>query len=909
MYMTSDEIRQTFLDYFSEFGHAVVASSPLIPAGDPTLLFANSGMVQFKDTFLGLEKRPYARATTAQKCMRVSGKHNDFENVGPSPRHHTFFEMLGNFSFGDYFKKEAIQFAWDLLTTGYGLDPQRLWFTIFEGDSQIPPDEEAARFWQEVGAPPERILRFGRKDNFWQMGETGPAGPNSEIHYYRGEHPNDPAHNRAELVNGDGDTTLEIWNLVFMQYELRSDGSMVALPKPSVDTGAGLERVAAVLQGKDSNYDTDLFQPIIQHTLELLHQPPSDYEKRGASYRVIADHARAVTFLIADGVNPSNEGRGYVTRLILRRAARHGQLLGFEGPFLGDIIPKVIELMRGTYPEVEQRRDYILRTVRAEEEKFLQTLRVGSQMLDDLIAEAKRRGVTEIAGQDAFRLYDTYGFPLDLTREVARENNMTVDEREFRAAMETASERSRSASTMGKVDDVALRGYRSALEELRAPGRLGGRGVKYDPYQGTRVETTVAGILQGGKLVESIGVGERAQIVLAETCFYVEGGGQISDIGTIIRAPRESNGSGDWEFRVDDTRQPIPGLIIHSGEIASGRARGGDKVVAEVDAARRLDIMRNHTATHLLHAELRKVLGEHVQQAGSLVAPDRLRFDFTHIRPVTADESAQIQAGVNQAILENYPVQPYQLPYKEAIGRGAMALFTEKYGDVVRMMEIDDISRELCGGTHVQTTGQIGLFHITAEASVGAGVRRIEAVTAKRAYEELQKGMRVLEQVSARLRVSPEQVGQKLSTLIEQVEARDKEIARLHRELAKRQAQGAAQEQVQDVDGIKVLARLVDAPTLEFLREQSDYFRERIGSGVVAVGAVINDKPNLIVAVTPDAVERGLDARQIIGAAAKLIGGGGGGKPTLAQAGGRDASKLQDALDFIPAIIAERKYK
>ncbi len=911
MYMSSDQIRKTFLDYFAEHRHTIVASSSLIPAGDPTLLFANAGMVQFKDVFLGLEKRPYTRATTSQKCMRVSGKHNDFENVGPSPRHHTFFEMLGNFSFGDYFKREAIQFAWDLLVNRFGFEPQRLWFTVFEGDAQVPADDEAERLWYEVGARPGRVRRFGRKDNFWQMGESGPCGPNSEIHYYRGPNPEDPNFNRAEYVNGEGEETIEIWNLVFMQYDMRLNGTLNPLPKPSVDTGAGLERMAAVLQGKTSNYETDLFQPIIRRTEELLGRPESDYydnPKRAVSYRVIADHSRAIAFLIADGVNPSNEGRGYVTRLILRRAARHGQLLGFTEPFLDRVVPTVIGEMGQQYPELVRRREHILRTTREEEEKFLQTLRVGSEILDGLVAELKARGETVIPGEAAFRLYDTYGFPLDLTREVARENKFTVDERRFRAAMEEAAERSRAASGFGRMDDAEVRAARKALDELRAAGQLPERGVTYDPYAGVQVETTVAGILVGDQLIASLRTGEHAQMILPATCFYVESGGQLSDLGHIVHRAGGTNGSGAWEFRVDDTRMPVPGLVVHMGQMVTGEAHVNDPVLAQVDAPRRLDIMRNHTATHLLHANLRAVLGEHVQQAGSLVAPDRLRFDFTHTKPVSNQELERIEAGVNQAILQDYAVQPNIMPYREAIAKGAMALFTEKYGDIVRMMEIDGISRELCGGTHVKQTGEIGLFHILSESSIGSGARRIEAVTGPRAYEEFHNGMRTLEALGEQLRATPDEVTGKVAVLLEQLDAQQKEIARLHRELAKRQAQNVEQV-ARNIRGVNVVSELVEVPSVDLLREQIDFFRNKIGSGVVAVGAVIGDKPNLVVGVTQDLVEKGFDARKIAGAAAKVMGGGGGGKPTLATAGGRDAAKLQEALDFVFKFVEEQGSK
>lgn len=903
MYMTSNEIRKTFRDFFEEMGHTAVPSSSLVPVGDETLLFTNAGMVQFKDTFLGIEKRPYSRAVTVQKVMRVSGKHNDFENVGPSPRHHTFFEMLGNFSFGDYFKKEAIRFAWDLLTQVWGLEPSRLWFTVFAGDAEVPADEEAIRYWQEVGAPAERILRFGRKDNFWQMGETGPCGPNSEIHYYRGEHPEDPQYNRKEFVNGDGEETIEIWNLVFMQFNrfLTSEGkyTLEPLPRPSVDTGAGLERVAQIMQGKFSNYETDLFMPIIERTRELLGQPPGDYgiEKRGVSYRVIADHARAVTFLIADGVNPTNDGRGYITRMILRRAARHGQLLGFTEPFLDKVIPTVIEEMGEEYPEIVRNKGRILHVAREEEEKFLQTMRIGERYLNDLIADLKAKSVQVIPGNAAFRLHDTYGYQLDLTREVARENSMIVDEEAFHAAMKEAAERSRRASAFGKGDDASVKLYRNVLETLKAQGKLPEHGVVYDPYGGTKIETEVVGLLRDGLLVNELGAGQTGQLVTAASCFYVESGGQISDTGTIR--------GKDWEFRVEDTRQPVNGLVVHSGEMMRGVARVEDPVASQVDADRRLNIMRNHTATHLVHAALRDVLGKHVQQAGSLVAPDRLRFDFTHNRPVSAPELQAIEAKTNETIFADYLVEPYIMPYKEAINKGAMALFTEKYGDTVRMMEIDGISRELCGGTHVQHTGQIGVFHIISESSIGSGVRRIEAVTGPAAYREFQKGLTTLEQIADELRATPNQVENKVASLLEQLESKDKEIARLQREFAKRHAENVG-DVIQQVDGVRLITQLVQAQTMDLLREQSDYFKNKIGSGVVAVGAVINGKPNMVVTVTPDLVERGFDARKIVSAAAPLMGGGGGGKPSLAQAGGKDPAKLQDALQYVGLVIATK---
>lgn len=899
-YPSSSEIRKTFLEFFEEHFHTAVDSSSLIPAGDPTLLFTNAGMVQFKDTFLGLEQRAYKRATTSQKCMRVSGKHNDFENVGPSPRHHTFFEMLGNFSFGDYFKKDAIRFAWDLLVNAYKLEPSRLWFTVFEGDDQVPADEEAARLWEEMGAPAERVLRFSAKDNFWQMGETGPCGPCSEIHYYRGPNPADPKFNRREYVNGDGEETLEIWNLVFMQYNRLKIGEgkfrLEPLPAPSVDTGAGLERVTAVVQGKQSNYDTDLFVPIIDRTRELLKQPPSDYNNRGTSYRVIADHARAVTFLIADGVVPSNEKRGYVLRLILRRAARHGRLLGFTEPFLDKVLPTVIDLMGDTYPEVVRRRDAILRIARAEEERFLKTLLNGEEILGSEITKLKSKGGKQIPGELAFRLHDTFGFPLELTQEEARENQMTVDVAGYNKAREGASELSRASSRMGVIDDASLRAYKEALEKLKASGALTSSGVKHDPYSGTELDARVVGFINDHEIFDSANEGEAVEVILDKNPFYVESGGQVSDTGRIA-------GDG-WEIAVEDARQPVPGLIVQIGRVVKGTPRIGASVRASVDTARRWDIMRNHTATHLLHAQLRMHLGTHVQQAGSLVAPDHLRFDFTHNQQVTQEEMERIEGGVNDWILENYPVELNILPYKEAIGRGAMAFFTEKYGDTVRMMQIDGVSRELCGGTHVPQTSQIGVFHIISESSIGSGARRIEAVTGHEAVRRLRTSAAQLGTVANALNASQAEVESKVAVLVLRAQEQEKEIVRLRGEASRREAEKLLG-QVRKVGGVNVLAAQVDATNSEALRELSDWFRDKMGSGVVVLGAGINGAPSLIAAVTPDLVEKGFDAVKIIRDVARVVGGGGGGRPTLAQAGGKDSSKLKDALDMVPGLIAK----
>jgi alanyl-tRNA synthetase len=918
MLLTSQQIRKTFLDYFKRRKHTVVASSSLIPAGDPTLLFTNAGMVQFKDTFLGLEKRDYVRATTAQKCMRVSGKHNDLENVGPSPRHHTFFEMLGNFSFGDYFKKEAIEYAWDLLVNHLELDPARLWFTIFEGDDQVPADEEAAELWIKVGAPPERIRRFGRKDNFWQMGETGPCGPCSEIHYYLGPHPKNPKYNRVEYVNGDGDEQVEIWNLVFMQFNRFQDGDifkLTPLPKPSVDTGSGMERLTMALQAKPSTYDTDLFKPVLERTRKLLGQDKATMEKRIASYRVIADHSRAVAFLTADGVIPGNEGRNYILRLILRRAARHGQMLGFNEPFLTQVLPTVIEVMGDQYPELVKRRNAIMKITLQEEERFQKTLKSGSAMLEDLVADLKAKGKTQIPGAEAFKLHDTYGFALELTRDYAREFGMTVDEAGFRKAMDEQAERSRATSKIGAVDDKGEQLYRDTLDELVASERIASAGVVHDPYSGTDLATTVAGFLRDGNLTDQVKAGDQVEVILPKTCFYVESGGQVSDVGRIVKYAGVADGAEiedanvEWAIEITDARKPIPGLIVHVGKVLKGNPRVGDSVVAEVDRLRRWDIMRNHTATHLLHRELRYVLGEHVQQAGSLVAPERFRFDFAHNAMVTQDELDRIEEMVNDAILADLPVAPFEMSYQEATAGGAMALFTEKYGDRVRVMKIGDpkkpFSQELCGGTHVSRTSQIGSFHILSESSVGAGLRRIEATTGRGVSKLLAEGLGRLERTAAYLRVAPEQVDHKVLELMSEREAQQKEIERLRRELAMREVDKLL-DRVQQVDGVSVLSAQVEAANADMLREIGDWLKDKLGSGVIVLGAAIEDKPSLIVMVTPDLVARGYDAVQIIRPIAKIVGGGGGGRATLAQAGGKDASLLPEAIAQAASMIAKK---
>jgi alanyl-tRNA synthetase len=926
--MTSAEIRQSFLDFFASKGHTIVPSASLVPGDDPTLLFTNAGMNQFKNIFLGLEKREYTRAADTQKCLRVSGKHNDLEDVGYDTYHHTFFEMLGNWSFGDYYKKEAIAWAWELLTEVWGLPKDRLWATVFKDEEgELETDEEAARYWTEVtDINPEHILYFGRKDNFWEMGDTGPCGPCSEIHLDRGEETcdlrDDPNHVCG--VNSGCRRYFELWNLVFIQYDKDDSGVLHELPAKHVDTGMGFERLVSVLQGVVSNYETDVFTPIMDRVQEMLGHSDAEREANIVGYRVIADHGRAVTFLIGDGVLPGNEGRNYVLRMILRRAARFGRKIGFQGPFLGQVAKVVIEKMGSYFGELEARREFILQTIIQEEERFQHTLDVGLNLLDDLIAELSARGETVIPGDQAFKLYDTYGFPLDLTRDVAKERGFTVDEEGFVAALEKQRELARAAQQFALEVGEKLEVYGDLLDELKRTGVLPRTGVEHLYSEGTEAEAKVAAIVRDGQVMDSVREGDEVELVLTATPFYVESGGQVSDTGVIVSSP-----AGQWEVAVSDVRQPLPGLIAHIGEVVSGRPRPepvegpqvGDSARALVDSERRMDIARNHTATHLLHNALRRILGEHVQQAGSLVAPDRLRFDFTHSAMLTRDELSLIEQFVNEAVLANYPVQVIHRGYKEAIAEVAIALFGEKYGERVRVLRIGHpseptsplrsggtegglLSQELCGGTHVSHTSEIGPFHIVSESSIGAGLRRIEAVTGRGAQELVRKRMGILEATAASLGCSPDEVDRKVLALQGELQGQTKEIARLRREIAQRDFEELLS-QVQDVKGVKVLAAQVEAADMDTLREMSDWFRNRMGSGVIVLGAVMDSKPGFVAALTPDLVERGLHAGQLVKQVAQVVGGGGGGRPTLAQAGGRDTGRIAEALRLVPDLVVE----
>ncbi|HBY96003.1 MAG TPA: alanine--tRNA ligase, partial [Chloroflexi bacterium] len=850
---TSDEIRQTFLDFFHELGHEIVPSSSLVPAGDPTLLFTNAGMNQFKDVFLGLEERPYTRAATAQKCMRVSGKHNDLENVGPSPRHHTFFEMLGNFSFGDYFKEQAIAYAWTLLTEVFKLQKERLWATIYEDD------DEAFELWKKHIAE-ERILRFGKKDNFWEMGDTGPCGPSSEIHYYIGP----LEEQRAEGVNSEDDNYVEVWNLVFMQFDRDASGVMTPLPKPSIDTGMGFERITMVMQGVESTYETDIFRPILARIQEVAGHRDAEREAHKVAYRVIADHIRAASFLVADGVVPGNEGRSYVLRLILRRAMRFGKRAGITRPFVHDVAEAVIERYGDHYTELRERRDFILQALGQEEERFQQTLETGLALLDELLDRLAAAEQRVVPGEEAFRLYDTYGFPYDLTRDVAEERGFTVDRSGFDRAMAEQKARARAAQ---KFDaDSWIRTYR----DLELPPTVF-VGYEYDHL--VDEPTQIVALIRDGQRVESVGAGEDVEVILSRTPFYAEGGGQVADTGTI-----------DTEYgriTIGDVRQPRGGLWVHFGTVAEGMVRQGEMARATVDVERRWNTMRNHTATHLLHRALRNVLGEHAEQRGSLVAPDYLRFDFAHLTAVTPQEIDHIQNQVNEHIRADHPVIWRVMPLEEALASGATALFGEKYGGSARVVSIEyepgpgAYSRELCGGTHVTRTGQIGPFIVTQEGSIASGIRRITALTGEGAESFIQEHLNAWRELATQLGTPTDRLPERVGQLQQQLAQQEKTIKTLERRLAQQQLQ-ALLGQAQHVDGFDLVAAQVEAPSNETLRELSLQLRDRLGSAVVVLGALIGDKPSIVATATPDVVARGVHAGALAREVAQRMGGGGG---------------------------------
>jgi alanyl-tRNA synthetase len=883
---TAAEIREAFLRFFEEKGHRRVPSSSLVP-NDPTLLFTNAGMVQFKDVFTGREKRDYTRATTAQKCVRAGGKHNDLENVGFTARHHTFFEMLGNFSFGDYFKKDAVAWGWEFVTSPrwLGLSVDRLAATVFNGEGGLPWDEEAFELWKKAGVPADRIYKLGAKDNFWAMGDTGPCGPCSEIHYFQGNDipcAEEKAGRTCEGVACDCDRWLEIWNLVFMQFERSADGNLTPLPKPSIDTGAGLERMASVAQGKRSNYDTDLFQNIIRSVEKLSGKRYGASEDDSVSMRVIADHARATTFLVGDGVLPSNEGRGYVLRRIMRRAIRHGKRLGFERPFLADVCATVIEEMGGAYPEIRENRAFITKVAQQEEEAFRRTLDNGLRILEEEMARLEKAKEQVVPGKVAFQLYDTFGFPMDLTRVIAAERGLGVDEAGFDRHM--AEQRARS-EWKGSGDQAVTDLHKQIASELGEVHFLG--------YETPSAKAEVKAIVANGKRVAKAGRGDRVEIVTAATPFYGESGGQVGDQGW-IRGPK-----GDVE--VKDAQRPVPGLVTHVGVVQSGEVAVGDQVELAVDDARRSLIRANHSATHLLQFALREQLGEHVKQAGSVVAPDHLRFDFSHFQPLTDEELDAVERRVNELVRENAETDTAVLELEKARQAGAMMIFGEKYGDVVRVVRIGP-SKELCGGTHVRRAGDIAFFKIATEESIAAGVRRIVAHTGPKAVELSQREAQELRRTASLLRVGAFEVASK-------VEAAQKRVRDLERALEEAASKAAAAQsgdlaaKAKDVGGAKVLATRVQGDG-KSLRELADKLRDRIGKGVVALGAEADGKAILLVAVTKDLTAK-LKAGDLVKEGAKLVGGSGGGKPDLAQAGGPDAAGLEKALARIEELAAK----
>jgi alanyl-tRNA synthetase len=901
--LTGAEIRRTFIEYFKNQGHTQVASASLVPGGDQTLLFTNSGMVQFKEVFLGTDVRPYTRAVDSQKCMRVAGKHNDLDDVGRDNSHHTFFEMLGNWSFGDYYKKEAITWAWDLLTNVWKLDKSKLWVTCFKDDKgDIPTDSEAAENWaKQPGIIFDHILYFGRKENFWEMAETGPCGPCSEIHIDLGpEFCDKQGTQHVCAVNGDCKRYLELWNLVFIQYNRLSPVKLEPLPATHVDTGMGLERIVAVLQKKYSNYKTDLLMPLMDKVLSLSGQTEAEREANLTPYRVIADHGRAATFLIADGVVPGNVGRNYVCRMIIRRAAQFGRKIGLHEPFLAKVGETVIKEYGDFYPELTKNKATILDNLTREEDRFRRTVDAGMSHLTEMLDELKTRKLNVLDGKSVFDLYATHGLPLEISRDIAREENLEVDEAGFHAAMEEHRIASGAGKEFGPLGGEDVDVYRSVFEELVSAGALGTQGVAYNPYLDLTVEGKVLAIIHNGQKVETAGVGDKVEIVLPETPFYVESGGQVSDSGII-----HHTGKQDWTIQVDEVYRPAAGIISHVGKVIQGHPKVGDAARGEVDTERRQSIMRNHTATHLLHAELHEILGPHARQAGSLVAPDRLRFDFTHPEAVTQEQLEKIEAGVNRVIMQNLGLNIVQKPLSQAISEGATALFGEKYGEVVRTITMegkDFHSYELCGGTHVKETGGIGVFLIVSEGSAAAGIRRIEAVTGRGAYEVIQRRSQVLKQSAGIFNCSVDELPEKIQIIFNELDKARKTGVQLRQEIAGTEFK-AAIEKASLINQVPVLSKVIANADMDTLRQLTDQFRQRYPSGVVVLGSVFEGKPIIIAAVTEDLVKRGLQAGNLVKHVSAVVGGSGGGRPTLAQAGGKDADRLPEAMTLVEPFV------
>ena len=872
--MTGNEIRKQFLDYFEKHNHRVVRSSSLVPSDDPTLLFVNSGMVQFKRAFLGEEKRSYVRAATTQKCVRAGGKHNDLENVGYTARHHTFFEMLGNFSFGDYFKEQAIDFGWDLLTNGYGLPEDKLWISIYLDD------DEANDFWHKnIGVPEDRIVRFGEEDNFWAMGDTGPCGPCSEIHLDRGE--TFGCGKPDCMIGCECDRYLEIWNLVFMQFNRDASGEMTPLPKPSIDTGMGLERLVSIVQNVPTNYDIDLILPIMEKVEDLSEKKLGESPTTEVAMKVIADHSRAAAFLIGDGVLPSNEGRGYVLRRIMRRAIRFGRNIGLTRPFLHETASVVFDIMKPSYPDLSEAEAFITNVIKNEEIRFSETLDHGLKILNDGLADLKAKGQTRVPGDLIFRLYDTFGFPVDIVEDVVRDEEMGLDMEGFDEAMEEQRERSRSVAAFAEISD--------AYKNLSAAGVI----PEFVGYDKISCDSKVLLLVEEGQEVQEATSGQMVEVVTEVTPFYGEAGGQVGDTGRIT--------GDDLDMEISDTIKDPTGLVIHKGKIISGSIKKGETVTLNVDRAKRNATEINHTATHLLHFALRKVLGDHVKQAGSLVAPDRFRFDFTHFSLTDFETLNEIETLVNERIRENIPVKIVEMDAEEAFKSDATALFEEKYGDLVRVISLGDFSKELCGGTHTDLTGNIGLFRIIDESSVASGVRRIEAVTGSAALAYSQKNSKILQDTANLLRENPDAVPQRIEKILSLQKSLEKEVDQLKVKVASLSA-GETEVEIKTINGIKVLARkvLVDNPAA--LRDLADRLRDKIKSGIVVLGSLAGSKVLLISVVTKDLTDR-FHAGNIINQVASIVGGSGGGRPDMAQAGGTKPEKLDEAIEKVYEVV------
>ena len=876
--LTGNEIRARFLKFFEEKGHTVVSSSSLVPHNDPTLLFTNAGMNQFKDCFLGAEKRAYVRATTSQKCVRAGGKHNDLENVGRTARHHTFFEMLGNFSFGDYFKKDAIAFAWSFLTEDLKLDKERLYVSVYTDD------DEAADIWHnQEGVPRERIFRF-EEDNFWQMGDTGPCGPCSEIFYDNG--PEIGCDSPDCTVGCDCDRYMEIWNNVFMQFDRQPDGELIPLPKPAVDTGMGLERITTVMQGVQSNYDTDLLRNIISYIEKLSGKSYGKDADNDVSMRVMADHSRATAYLIADGVMPSNEGRGYVLRRIMRRAMRHAKMLGFEDPVLYKTAVYVLEAMADAYPEEAGRKEFVAKVVQNEEERFIQTLGNGLRILQEEIAGLSASGQKTIPGATVFKLYDTYGFPLDLTADIVEKDGFSLDEEGFEACMD--EQRAKAREHWKGSGEEAISGiYKKLVDD--------GIKTSFSGYLNCEDQGDVVAIIRQGELVQEAACGEKVEIITTKTPCYGESGGQVGDTGRMTTA--------NATLTISDTKKPLPDLLVHHCEIVTGELKVTDPATIKVDTERRQRIVINHTATHLLQAALQNHLGDHIKQAGSLVTPERLRFDFTHFSPVTPAELMAIEAEVNGQIRANAEVMSQLMSADDAKQSGAMALFGEKYGDEVRVISVGDYSKELCGGTHANAAGDIGLFRILSEGGIAAGVRRIEAVTGETALALVHQQQQTLQKLADIVKSDPQQLELRIQKMVEHQKELEKEVEQLHSKLNAERSNELL-DQLQDIDGIKLLAVKVPGVDGKGLREFSDQLRDKVGSGVLVLAAESDGKVALLVAVTKDLVAR-VKAGDLIKPLAAIVGGRGGGRPELAQAGGSDTSKIEALLQAAPEQLQQ----